>query len=209
MDAIGMAVDDATSGVAVEAKQPDGEVAVIRPLSARPVQQPPSTMPPKSPDPHQSSKPEVYNKFLDIMKDFKSQVIDTPGVIQRVSQLFQGNRALIQGFNTFLPAGYRIDVSLRGNDEPYTTTVTTPQGVQTTNGGFGVPAAHARAAERQQQQPPGEFNHAIQYLNKIKARYAEEPNIYKQFLDILQQYQKEQKNLQDVRLLPLLYLSAL
>lgn len=44
------------------------------------------------------------------MKDFKSGAIDTPGVIGRVSSLFAGNPELIQGFNTFLPPGYRIEV---------------------------------------------------------------------------------------------------
>lgn len=46
--------------------------------------------------------------------------------------------------------------------------------------------------------PAGEFNHAIQYLNKIKARYSDDPNTYKQFLEILQTYQKEQRHLHDV-----------
>lgn len=41
-------------------------------------------------------------QFLDIMKEFKAQSIDTPGVIDRVLQLFQGHRELILGFNTFL-----------------------------------------------------------------------------------------------------------
>ena len=36
------------------------------------------------------------------MKEFKKQSIDTPGVIDRVLQLFQGHRELILGFNTFL-----------------------------------------------------------------------------------------------------------
>jgi len=44
----------------------------------------------------------------------------------------------------------------------------------------------------------GEFNHAIQYLNKIKARYSDDPDTYKQFLEILQTYQKEQRQIQDV-----------
>lgn len=35
------------------------------------------------------NQPQVYNDFLDIMKEFKSQSIDTPGVIQRVSNLFK------------------------------------------------------------------------------------------------------------------------
>lgn len=55
-----------------------------------------------------ASRPDVYNNFLDIMKDFKSHAIDTPGVIDRVSALFKGYIALIQGFNTFLPPGYKI-----------------------------------------------------------------------------------------------------
>jgi len=47
-------------------------------------------------------------------------------------------------------------------------------------------------------QTNGEFNHAIQYLNEIKARYADDPNAYKQFLEILQTRHKEQRQMQDV-----------
>ena len=50
----------------------------------------------------------VYNEFLEIMKQFKSHAIDTPGVIQRVSDLFKGHSRLILGFNAFLPPGYQI-----------------------------------------------------------------------------------------------------
>lgn len=56
-----------------------------------------------------SDQPDVYNRFLDVMKEFKGQTIDTPGVIDRVSTLFHSHPALIQGFNTFLPPGYRIE----------------------------------------------------------------------------------------------------
>merc|ERR1719440_764080 len=56
-------------------------------------------------------QPQIYNKFLDIMKEFKAQSIDTPGVIDRVLQLFHGHRELILGFNTFLPPGYKIEFS--------------------------------------------------------------------------------------------------
>ncbi|WAQ87726.1 hypothetical protein PtA15_8A632 [Puccinia triticina] len=82
--------------------------------------------------------PGVYNKFLDIMKDFKTQMIDTPGVIDGVSSLFRGHPSLVQGFNTFLPPGYRIDVSQgdgpnqSGNVPAYSLiTVTHPMGIQT------------------------------------------------------------------------------
>ncbi|BGP23232.1 paired amphipathic helix protein Sin3a [Rhodotorula toruloides] len=83
----------------------------------------------------------VYDQFLTIMKDFKTQNIDTPGVIDRVSTLFRDHPSLIQGFNTFLPPGYRIEChvtpsadagapgSAGGNTN--TITVTTPMGVTT------------------------------------------------------------------------------
>lgn len=61
-----------------------------------------------------------WNKFLTLAR------IDTPGVINRVSELFAGHPNLIQGFNTFLPPGYRIECGA-GND-PNTIRVTTPMG---------------------------------------------------------------------------------
>ncbi|KAK2758744.1 Transcriptional regulatory protein sin3 [Arachnomyces sp. PD_36] len=287
-------------------------------------------------------QPDVYNRFLDIMKDFKSQAIDTPGVIQRVSTLFNGHPALIQGFNTFLPPGYRIECGTE--DNPDAIRVTTPSGTNTLSmqtrpqGGvevvtettgsntagpqarpeyyeqpqatwqqqqrqpqqqgalsnsvdsyspnrlagsnvYGQPsaqvqgqeyeyqnqqeqqasAANAAAIAHQQEQRgvsqlqnavsaaatagagrgpmmqispgngqaagaaqpmnglaglgtgalqasqadlnkrgPVEFNHAISYVNKIKNRFSNAPEIYKQFLEILQTYQRESKPIQDV-----------
>ncbi|KAI4101267.1 MAG: hypothetical protein L6R37_005009 [Teloschistes peruensis] len=276
--------------------------------------------------------PDVYNRFLDIMKDFKSQAIDTPGVIDRVSTLFAGHPELIQGFNTFLPPGYRIECGTR--DDPNSIRVTTPMGTTVSqmpsvhtrlngglnsiataeslglisrqnayvddsqpdgemqgprqeqldrasenhfgsNGRVGVPAffttqqhpgpgnsayerddAEAAVIAHQQEQrgvsnlshavsavatngatnrqtlvegsptpgptatsnqantpglgpsfnlstqlekrTPVEFNHAIGYVNKIKNRFSQQPNIYKQFLEILQTYQRDLKPIQDV-----------
>ncbi|KAF2013402.1 hypothetical protein BU24DRAFT_236899 [Aaosphaeria arxii CBS 175.79] len=271
--------------------------------------------------------PDVYNRFLDIMKDFKSGAIDTPGVIERVSTLFAGNPNLIQGFNTFLPPGYKIECGTNG--DPNAIRVTTPMGTMvstmpaarplspprsTAVNGNAAPAnespyeaqqtrwqqqprnpgpeqqdtffspngralgqplfgpqqgqpaptplspevsnrAHpdavttaAAMAHQQEQrgvsqlqnavsaatgravmspsrelgvplpgqaanggiQPgpmggvgaekrgPVEFNHAISYVNKIKNRFASQPDIYKQFLEILQTYQRESKPIQDV-----------
>lgn len=62
----------------------------------------------------------------------------------------------------------------------------------------GSAGASAGGGAPQDKASAGEFNHAIVYLNKIKTRFAEDPNTYKQFLEILQTYQKEQKHLQDV-----------
>ena len=52
-------------------------------------------------------RPRVYDEFLAIMKNFKSQE-DTPEIIARVSKLFHGNNRLILGFKRFLPDGYKI-----------------------------------------------------------------------------------------------------
>ncbi|GAA6060761.1 hypothetical protein JCM10212_006741 [Sporobolomyces blumeae] len=262
---------------------------------------------------------EVYDRFLTIMKEFKSQGIDTPGVIDRVSTLFRGHPALIQGFNTFLPPGYRIECSIdnsaagggSGSGGPdgekgiTTITVTTPMGMTTrtqvtgpegpasatepsqlapgrtapgsepqvkqesgqppapsvggaapsnlriqnlpptpavasmqasaastpiatpgaasvlssqlasangaassqpSSSASGVPAAApstaaaspAPSAAGDAARPPMEFNHAINYVNKIKNRFLKEPDTYKAFLEILQTYQKEGRAIQDV-----------
>ncbi|XP_075872568.1 paired amphipathic helix protein Sin3a-like isoform X3 [Nelusetta ayraudi] len=219
------------------------------------------------------NQPQVYNDFLDIMKEFKSQSIDTPGVISRVSQLFKGHPDLIMGFNTFLPPGYKIEVQT--NDLVNVTTPgqihhITPHGISVQNipiTGAATqqvappppppPAAAAAAAAvaattaapppptqttpaktskpLQPPQPltpssqsspsvpsytsprspplqlhpplggtpagppvqnnqPVEFNHAINYVNKIKNRFQGQPDIYKAFLEILHTYQKEQRN---------------
>uniref|UniRef100_A0A672MUD1 Paired amphipathic helix protein Sin3a-like n=1 Tax=Sinocyclocheilus grahami TaxID=75366 RepID=A0A672MUD1_SINGR len=45
-----------------------------------------------------------------------------------------------------------------------------------------------------QNNQPVEFNHAINYVNKIKNRFQGQPEVYKSFLEILHTYQKEQRN---------------
>eukprot|EP00245_Coleochaete_scutata_P002928 TRINITY_DN14179_c0_g1_i2.p1 TRINITY_DN14179_c0_g1~~TRINITY_DN14179_c0_g1_i2.p1 ORF type:complete len:1452 (-),score=385.29 TRINITY_DN14179_c0_g1_i2:688-5043(-) len=61
---------------------------------------------------------EKYDEFLEVMKDFKAQRIDTAGVIGRVKDLFKGHRALILGFNTFLPKGYEISMPVEEEAPP-------------------------------------------------------------------------------------------
>lgn len=68
-----------------------------------------------------SAQTELRRRILLILNS-----IDTPGVIRRVSTLFAGNPNLIQGFNTFLPPGYRIECGTA--DDPNAIRVTTPMG---------------------------------------------------------------------------------
>ncbi|GAB9466954.1 hypothetical protein Gpo141_00004314 [Globisporangium polare] len=49
---------------------------------------------------------DTYAQFMDIMKDFKMEAVDTPGVIRRITSLFRDHPHLILGFNAFLPPAY-------------------------------------------------------------------------------------------------------
>lgn len=107
---------------------------------------------------------EKYEKFLEVMKDFKAQRTDTAGVIARVKELFKGHNNLIFGFNTFLPKGYEI--TLDEDEAPPKKTV--------------------------------EFEEAISFVNKIKKRFQSDEHVYKSFLDILNMYRKEHKDIGEV-----------
>ncbi|XP_020207855.1 paired amphipathic helix protein Sin3-like 4 isoform X2 [Cajanus cajan] len=63
-------------------------------------------------------KTEKYDDFLEVMKDFKAQRIDTMGVIERVKELFNGNEDLILGFKVFLPKGYENALPLVDEQPP-------------------------------------------------------------------------------------------
>eukprot|EP00638_Chattonella_subsalsa_P003652 CAMPEP_0117736630 /NCGR_PEP_ID=MMETSP0947-20121206/2048_1 /TAXON_ID=44440 /ORGANISM="Chattonella subsalsa, Strain CCMP2191" /LENGTH=473 /DNA_ID=CAMNT_0005551965 /DNA_START=688 /DNA_END=2109 /DNA_ORIENTATION=- len=54
-------------------------------------------------------RPGVYEEFTRIMGGFEKRVMDTPGVISRVSKLFSGHENLITGFNNFLPDHFKTD----------------------------------------------------------------------------------------------------
>uniref|UniRef100_A0A672K7B2 Paired amphipathic helix protein Sin3b n=1 Tax=Sinocyclocheilus grahami TaxID=75366 RepID=A0A672K7B2_SINGR len=135
--------------------------------------------------------PGIYNKFLDIMKEFKSQSIDTPGVINRVSQLFHGHPDLVLGFNAFLPPGYRIEIPKNGMaflQSPLSSQVglLVLQFTTCLHWCLCVPS-------------PVEFDSAISYVNKIKNRFLDNPETYRAFLEILHTYQKEQLEVKESR----------
>uniref|UniRef100_A0A8C9YSN3 Paired amphipathic helix protein Sin3b n=1 Tax=Sander lucioperca TaxID=283035 RepID=A0A8C9YSN3_SANLU len=164
-----------------------------------------------------ANDPGIYNKFLDIMKEFKSQSIDTPGVINRVSQLFHGHPDLVLGFNAFLPPGYRIEVPKNGVaflQSPFSTQSVTTSAVTVTSGPPEPPSRlslplTSRESQNQattssvsppaSETSPVEFDSAISYVNKIKNRFLDHPEIYRAFLEILHTYQKEQLEVKESR----------
>jgi paired amphipathic helix protein Sin3a len=164
--------------------------------------------------------------------------IDTPGVIQRVSELFRGHTELILGFNAFLPSGYKIEAVPDASPPP------APHAVHPTHsfaspsapapayppypqqgyprlsppptrppvrspgragfgagGGPGIQGAmggHAMPAQPRDHHTPPEFSHAINYVTKIKRRFANQPGVYKKFLEVLHTYQRQQRSIKDV-----------
>uniref|UniRef100_A0A3B4T4E2 Paired amphipathic helix protein Sin3b n=1 Tax=Seriola dumerili TaxID=41447 RepID=A0A3B4T4E2_SERDU len=166
-----------------------------------------------------ANDPGIYNKFLDIMKEFKSQSIDTPGVINRVSQLFHGHPDLVLGFNAFLPPGYRIEVPKNGMaflQSPFSTQAASSESLpSSTSAGPPEPPSRlslpltSRESQNQattssvsppaSETSPVEFDSAISYVNKIKNRFLDHPEIYRAFLEILHTYQKEQLEVKESR----------
>lgn len=61
----------------------------------------------------------------------------------------------------------------------------------------GSPAPSQAASATGGQPQVMEFNHAINYVNKIKNRFTKDPDTYKTFLEILQTYQKETRPIQE------------
>jgi paired amphipathic helix protein Sin3a len=64
-------------------------------------------------------------------------------------------------------------------------------------------AASFLAGQGGAQRPTGagpvlEFNHAISFVNKIKNRYNSDPDKYKLFLEILQTYQRDTRDISEV-----------
>lgn len=116
--------------------------------------------------------------------------IDTPGVINRVSELFAGHPNLIQGFNTFLPPGYRIECGA-GND-PNTIRVTTPMGTTVQSiAGRGAPAIEShgptsasqsgfndRAGQWPQRSPESNFNTPAQNGGSLFVQAAAQSSAY-------------------------------
>ncbi|KLO13144.1 PAH2 domain-containing protein [Schizopora paradoxa] len=133
------------------------------------------------------NEPGVYSNFLDVMKNFKSLLVDTPGVMERISTLFSGHADLIRGFNRFLPPGYHINCNTQ--DAETLITFEMPYGVT-------VQQEHTDAEEgpRNTTFESEEFHQAVQYVEKVKARFGNDPEKYKHFLEILSGYRREYDN---------------
>ena len=105
-------------------------------------------------------RPQIYNQFLDIMKTFKTQQIDTPGVIRQVSSLFQGNKRLVLGFNTFLPEGYKIELPIDGGGPVAVYRAPGQDAITQIMGPSMGPAPQVQNNDSSQNQPPSHRQNA-------------------------------------------------
>ncbi|XP_044019804.1 paired amphipathic helix protein Sin3a-like [Aphidius gifuensis] len=170
------------------------------------------------------NQPDVYTDFLDTIKKFCSREIDTPGVMTRVCHLFRKHPHLFDGFNEFLPDGFKIQVENYPNNNDYHVLITmpgpllsqndhgiTPQIVTVPSNDHdysfdeGIVIDNSGDIVYEQQQPPHfiqnkqpcqpvQFSEAMDYVNKIKIHFEKQPEKYQKFLDILHQHQRQQKN---------------
>ncbi|KAF7701781.1 hypothetical protein HF521_001064 [Silurus meridionalis] len=173
------------------------------------------------------NQPQVYNDFLDIMKEFKSQSIDTPGVISRVQTNDLVNVTTpgqihhitphgisVQNIPSTTPAQHPSHLSTQASspstqpsqkNKPLQSPALTPSSQPNPSippyASPRSPPLHPHTPVSStpngpplQNNQPVEFNHAINYVNKIKNRFQGQPDIYKAFLEILHTYQKEQRN---------------
>eukprot|EP00775_Hariotina_reticulata_P006274 gene6274-6513_t len=139
---------------------------------------------------------EVYDTFLEIMKEFKAQRIDTAGVIARVKDLFRGHKELVLGFNTFLPKGYEIQLAdVADMDDVSCSSMPVLQQMADV---MCALAGDLEPPNTIQNKAPVEFDQAINYVNKIKTRFAQDERVYKAFLEILNMYRKGQKTITNV-----------
>ncbi|KAH7852676.1 hypothetical protein Vadar_027777 [Vaccinium darrowii] len=117
---------------------------------------------------------DKYDMFLDVMKDFRAQRVDTDGVIARVKELFKGHNNLILGFNTFLPEGCEIKLVEEQEDPDKKLKVEQEVPLKRT------------------------VDESISFVNKIEKRFQNNDHVYKSFLDILNMYRKKHRGVNEV-----------
>ena len=162
-----------------------------------------------------SDRPHIYNGFLEILKHFKAQTIDTIGVIHSVRRLFHGHIDLILGFNIFLP-GYKLELKEGYKPLPETKRRRAMKGYPKVirNGESQPPKKRQHLSEpimggikpqRLNFDPlsssPGSstganqssngFDQAFKCVTTVKKRYAAHPEIYRKYLQTLDRLQDQ------------------
>jgi histone deacetylase complex regulatory component SIN3 len=135
--------------------------------------------------------PQVHNEFLHIMRTFKSQEIDIPEVIFRVTQLFHY-------YHTFLPDGFEIVIPNHDTGSVYYRTAGQPLVLIPTSIQEYDDRRMQEQKEQEEQEEEEQENNAFTYMNDIKRTFANDPDVYNTFLGILDSYSRKQCGIQEV-----------
>ena len=113
-------------------------------------------------------------------------------MIERISSLFHGHPVLIRKFNWFLPAGYRIETS---DDSDPNYIITTPAAAATQAANAALEYTTSMKHPRDILKPAHDF------MAQVRARYANQPEVYSCFLAILMETADlhTQQTLTDIR----------
>ncbi|KAI5238636.1 hypothetical protein E4T43_07237 [Aureobasidium subglaciale] len=107
-----------------------------------------------------ATQPEIYEAFLDIMKDLKKGAISPPDAVAHVSMLFEDDAELTKDFQQFIMQQSGAFPDITSSAE----TKKTPSLDQVTK---------------------SNMNDAFAYLDEVKAHCATNPKIYDSFLVVM------------------------
>uniref|UniRef100_H2ZVE2 SIN3 transcription regulator family member B n=1 Tax=Latimeria chalumnae TaxID=7897 RepID=H2ZVE2_LATCH len=175
------------------------------------------------------SDPRTYNEFLDIMKEFKLQSVRSKAVVNSLISTFFKNRNIVLNYFIISPPPLHFELKKNGacalKAEPEEKV--SPGAIKEFILGISQTEAPSSEADQNEQiegfpqqlgskeerertrtssssSPtqdlhPIEFDSAISYVNKIKNRFLDNPEIYRSFLEILHTYQKEQLSVKELK----------
>ena len=110
-------------------------------------------------------KPGVWDRFQEIPHYFGDYPSHTPEAIERVKKVFCGHPDLIQGFGRFLPPGYCMESEVVEDEAAVDR------------------AVEDQAPENSEAVRKGPLKDAFNYLDQIKLRYKDNPEVKNRFLD--------------------------
>jgi len=130
---------------------------------------------------------KTYQQFLDVAADFKQQLIDIPGLVERVKVLLDGEWGLLRTFAMMLPADYasRLEEEVLVKQQ-------------------------AEAAERERARILKAHGHtmtqaaielALAYVRKVKTKYSElnQVHVYHAFLGAINMLKSGEKSYAEVQ----------
>ena len=131
-------------------------------------------------------RPKIYKKFVHILSQVQYADADKLDLIKRVITLFDGYPHLIMGFNAFIPGDYSIEIQ----EDAVVIKV-----LESVGNLSHIDTGHFRKYERQDLvstldaglDVAGASDDTIEYIQRVKEMYADEPVRYNKFKEVLKE----------------------